>query len=78
MSAVFVDTSWWVASINVKGQWPAKTPGLEPLLDGIRLVTTDAVLTEMLNYFSAFGEIMRVRAVRVVNRILNHPEVAVI
>ncbi|MFN7946783.1 MAG: nucleic acid-binding protein [Blastocatellia bacterium] len=78
MSAVFVDTAWWVASVNVKDQWHAKTLELEPLLDGIGLVTTDAVLTEMMNYFSAFGEIMRVRAVSVVDRILNHPEVAIV
>ncbi len=55
MRTVFVDTLYWVASINLHDQWHEKAAEIETTLDDAQLVTTESVLIEVLNYLCAYG-----------------------
>ncbi|MBX6311445.1 MAG: type II toxin-antitoxin system VapC family toxin [Isosphaeraceae bacterium] len=74
MKRVFADTVYWVARINPRDQWHAVYKGLT----GLRRVTTDEVLDEVLTYFSGLGSAMRSRAAQIVRQILVHPDVEVV
>lgn len=55
MREVFVDTSFFVAILNPRDRLRARAEQTARALAGARLVTTDGVLTEMLNYFADGG-----------------------
>jgi uncharacterized protein len=78
MRAVFVDTHYWVASINSLDQWHEKALEVEAELVGAHLVTTEEVLVEVLNYFSSLGPQVRLKVVRIVRRLFERPDVEVI
>ena len=67
MRTVFVDTFYWIAFINPRDQWHQKAVELSSSLKDTHLITTDAVLIELLNYFSGYGPEMR-KAVTVIVR----------
>jgi predicted nucleic acid-binding protein len=74
MSRALADTVYWVARINPRDQWHATYQSV----GGLKLVTTDEVLDEVLAHFSAFGPAMRPRAAAIVRQILNHPDIEVV
>jgi predicted nucleic acid-binding protein len=78
MNAVFVDTHYWIASINPHDQWYQRAMEVAGQLTGANLVTTEEVLVETLNYFSSFGPQVRLRVARVVRRLFERAEVEVI
>lgn len=78
MNAVFVDTHYWIASINPHDQWYQRTLEVEAQLTGANLVTTEEVLVETLNFFSSFGPQVRLRVAQVVRRLFEGAEVEVI
>jgi len=59
MTAVFADTSYWVAIIDARDQWHSKASSVGRSLDNVLLLTTDEVLIELLAFFSAFDPRMR-------------------
>lgn len=60
MKKVFADTFYWAALINPRDQWHEKAVGLrESIGSGVRIVTTETVLIELMNYFCEFGDEMR-------------------
>lgn len=59
MTAVFADTSYWVAIIDPRDQWHSKASSVGRSLDNVLLLTTDEVLIELLAFFSAFDPRMR-------------------
>jgi hypothetical protein len=71
MRRVFADTVSWVARINPRDQWHA----VYKSLTGLRQVTTDEVLDEVLTYSSGYGPALRPRAAQIVRLILAHPSV---
>ena len=75
MSPIFVDTLYWIATINPRDQWHASVLKLEASFSGRDFITTESVLVEVLNYFSAFGPESRLKAARVILRILQRPDV---
>lgn len=77
MSLTFVDTLYFIASINPKDQWHEKALEVGATLKG-DLVTTEAVLIELLNFFCAYGPEMRVKCAAVVDDSLDLPGVQVI
>lgn len=77
MSLTFVDTLYFIASINPRDQWHQKALDVGAMLRG-DLVTTEAVLIEMLNFFSAYGPEMRARSAAIVYTSLDLPGVQVI
>jgi len=56
---IFVDTLYWVALANLRDQWHERAIELQKTVSNRRLITTEAVLIEFLNYFSSFGSFMR-------------------
>lgn len=77
MSLTFVDTLYFIASINPKDQWHEKALEVGATLKG-DLVTTEAVLIELLNFFCAYGPEMRAKSAAVVYDALDLPGVKVI
>jgi predicted nucleic acid-binding protein len=69
MRTVFVDTFYWIARINPRDQWHAKARALSSSLKDTHLITTDAVLIELLNYFSDYGPELRKAVALIVRRI---------
>ena len=78
MRRVFADTLYWVARINPRDQWHRKVNGLVAALGRTPVVTTDEVLTEVLNHFSSGGPTARSRAVAVVRSLLVQPAVEIL
>jgi predicted nucleic acid-binding protein len=74
---VFVDTFYWIARIDPHDQWHQKAKELSDSLHDTRLLTTRAVLVELLNYFSGYGPEMRQAVAQIVRRIDGDSQVEV-
>jgi predicted nucleic acid-binding protein len=71
MKKVFADTFYWAALINPRDQWHESALRVrERIHDEIKLVTTEAVLIELMNYFCEYGEEMRTIVVEDVRDII--------
>ncbi|WP_416674110.1 type II toxin-antitoxin system VapC family toxin [Egbenema bharatensis] len=77
MRILFVDTSYWVARFNRHDQWHQKARELSSQLGDAQLLTSELVLVECLNYFSAFGAEMRQKVAIAVQNILEAPDIQV-
>jgi predicted nucleic acid-binding protein len=77
MSLTFVDTLYFIAAINPRDQWHQQALEVGATLKG-DLVTTEAVLIELLNFFCAYGPEMRANSAAVVYDSLALPGVQVI
>jgi predicted nucleic acid-binding protein len=66
---VFADTFYWVALINPRDHWHQKAVSLSASLKDTRLITTEAVLIELLNYFAGYGAELREAVVLIVRYI---------
>jgi len=75
---VFADTAYWLALTNPFDQHHDKATRASASLQGKRIVTSDAVLTEYLNALADKGSTVRLAAVLSVERILRNPGVMVI
>lgn len=78
MKTVFVDTSYWIATINPRDQWHGAAKTAKKSLGNVRLVTTEEVLMELLNGFSKTGVEFRKRTAAAVRAISGNPNVKVI
>ena len=70
--AIFVDTSYFIASVNPRDPLHGAVRRLNRSVRGVRLVTTDLVLVELLSYF-AETEFLRVAAARAVTQLRRQP-----
>lgn len=77
MRTVFVDTFYWIARINPRDQWHQKAVELSSSLKEAHLITTDAVLIELLNYFSGYGPEMREAAALIVRHIVDDGNITI-
>ena len=59
MTEVFADTGYWIALLNDKDYLHEKAREISATLTGQRIVTTEMVLTELLNYASREGQYLR-------------------
>jgi len=59
MSEVFADTGYWIALIDRRDQGHLAAVGSGSYLAGRQIVTSEMVLTELLNYMSGEGEYLR-------------------
>lgn len=78
MRIVFADTFYLIALLNPKDQWHRRAIEVQDEIGAIRLITTEAVLTEFLNYFCSYGAEMRQTAVKTVRALLNNTDVEVL
>lgn len=78
MNKLFVDILHLVALINPKDQWHQKSVAVETETRNFDLVTTEDVLTEVLNFYSEHGAFMRMKVAAFVREILLDVRVEVI
>jgi predicted nucleic acid-binding protein len=76
MTRYFADTWYFIAWLDRTDAHHARARRLDALYGrGKKLVTHDAVLTELLAYFSGFGAQPRAKAVEAVRQIVHRMEV---
>ena len=71
MPEVFADTGYWIALYFPDDQWQQRVREATERLGGCRIVTSDLVLVEFLNYCSRQGASIRERAAAVVKAMLS-------
>ena len=59
MKQIFADTSYWIAIVNPRDQLHAKAVSVTQQLFSVRILTSEMVLTEVLNSFSDGGPLRR-------------------
>ena len=73
MTRVFADTFYWVALANPSDDWHEKAKAISGALAPRKIVTTDEVLGEFVNWFRRRGGYWRAKAVQLARGILaNH------
>ena len=77
MRRVFADTLYWGAILHPLDQYRLEAIRAREALGNVRLVTTDEVLTELLNGLAKRGPHLRDAAIGAVRTILKHPRVTV-
>jgi predicted nucleic acid-binding protein len=70
---LFADTFYWVALLNARDPYHARVASFSLALGAARLVTTDEVLTEVLNWFSRAGPLWRGKAAIMVHNLRGNP-----
>jgi predicted nucleic acid-binding protein len=75
--AVFADTFFWVALTNPNDSRHQEAIGLEAVLAGATIVTTDEILTEFMTFYSA-DPWLRHRAAATVRSLLIDPDILVV
>jgi predicted nucleic acid-binding protein len=78
MKTVFADTNYWIAVINPRDDLRDRARAATAPGGGLRIVTTDWVLVEVLNYFADKGAAVRMTAARTCDYIRNDPNVEVV
>ncbi len=74
---MFADANYWIALINPRDDLRAVARAATAQ-GGLRLVTTDWVLVEVLNYFADKGAVVRLAAARTCDSIRESPNVEVV
>ena len=75
---LFADTFYWVALLNPRDASHIRVTAFDRSLGTARLVTTDEVLTEVLNWFSRYGPRWRNEAALLVHDLRIDPDVDVL
>ena len=78
MKTVFADTLYWVSGLNPRDQWHRTVVAAEMALGDFRIVTTETVLIEVLNYYCENTAYLRQAAAKLVNNILVDPDIEVV
>jgi uncharacterized protein len=73
---IFADSFYWIALANPANSWHQAAAKFQTTPDA-RLVTTDEVLSEFLNYFSAAGERKRGVVARMFEETMSHQHIVV-
>jgi hypothetical protein len=66
---LFADTFYWVALLNPRDPFYPRVASFSLALGATHLVTTDEVLTEVLNWFSSSGPLWRGKAATLVHNL---------
>jgi len=74
---VFADTLYWGAALHPLDQYRSQAIRARKAPGKVRLVTTDEILTELLDGLALRGAFLRVAATRAVRRILDDESVMV-
>jgi uncharacterized protein len=74
----FADTQYWVALLNERDMWHEQAVVVSQGITGRRIITTEAVLMELLASFSGMGARARMEAAGYVRDLQAHPEVEVV
>jgi predicted nucleic acid-binding protein len=77
MRRVFVDTLYWIAITSRKDQWHQAAVNASRRLVGCHLVTTEEVLTEVLNAYCEAGPFLRQEGVDLIRDLRTDPTVTI-
>jgi predicted nucleic acid-binding protein len=78
MRSIFVDTGYWIAAIHPRDSLHDKAMAIARQLGACRLVTSEMVLTEVLNAFAAQGPHLRKAAATAVQHIIADARIEVV
>jgi len=78
MREVFADTGYWIAMIDKGDARRSAAVDAAIKIGGTRIVTTSAVLTEVLNHFSGLTGIYRDNVAFFIQRTMNSDDVRVV
>ena len=78
MNEIFADAGYWIALFHPRDRLHSKALAISRTVGRRRLVTTQAVLTEFLNHFAAFGPQFREKAAQVVINLQQSADVEII
>lgn len=78
MKFVFADAGYWVALLNPGDNLHQKAIDLEQSLQPVHMITSEMVLTEVLNDFSKRGEYLRELVTQFVRSLRSHPNITIV
>lgn len=78
MKRVFADTACWIALLNPRDQLHSRAIEASTRLAAVRIVTSDWVLTELLNSFTESRPELRSAAASTVVALRSNPDVTVV
>lgn len=78
MRLVFADSGYWIASINLGDELGERAKLATASLGAFRIITSEMVLIEVLNHFSAGGERSRKAAFDAIAGLKANPDIDVI
>jgi predicted nucleic acid-binding protein len=78
MRRVFADTFYWIALLNPRDQAHDLAVSVSKGLGAVRIVTTEEVLTEFLNFFGSRGCHLRRAAAELVDQMRADPMIDVV
>lgn len=78
MRVLFADTGYWVALLNPNDNLHRKAVQLSKTLYPAYIVTSEVVLTEVLNDFSKRGEYFRDLAIELIQNLRSNPNTRII
>ena len=73
MRCIFADTFYWIALLNPRDQAHDLAVSVSKGLGAVRIVTTEEVLTEFLNFFGSRGPHLRRAVAGLVERMQSDP-----
>jgi predicted nucleic acid-binding protein len=73
----FADTWFWIALINMKDQHHERAMQLLPKIADARLITSEMVLTELLNMYAGKGQFWRAKVLEYVEKLKERPDILI-
>jgi len=78
MKKIFADTCYWLAILNPRDNLHQKAEQVSKSLSPIFIVTSEMVLTELLNTFAVRGEQLRIAAAQIAEQLKSAPNCEVV
>jgi predicted nucleic acid-binding protein len=78
MTRVFADAGYWIALLNPRDALHEKAIRVSASLGHIRIITSEVVLTEVLNAFASKGDLLRMAACVLVEKIRSNPNAEIV
>jgi predicted nucleic acid-binding protein len=78
MKTVFADAGYWIAVLNPADDLRTRAASLSNALEPFQIVTSEMVVTEVLNSFSRRESAFRKAAAQFVKRSLDNPKIEVV
>ncbi len=78
MTPLFADAGYWIALFNPRDHLHEKAIAVARATQNRSIITSQMILVEFLNYYAAFGQPFRQRAVQVVRSLQHDPAVEIV
>ena len=78
MKTVFADTGYWIALLDPQDTLHSKAINLSVTFTQVQIVTSEMVLTEILNHFSKRGNFLRYAAANFIENLQENPSITII